>query len=354
MSHSGPFDYLIVGQGLAGTCLAHCLESNFNKKVFFVDRDGGERCSRKAAGTFNPIVPRTFTSTWKSHELIPFLNNFYREFGEKLGLNLLNHQPVFKMFHDANQRNVWKDKSKDEATAPFMDHEIVEKIEGVTGPFGFGVVKQSGNIDMVGMLDAYRIHLKEKDLLLEESFDYDCLEFKKEHIEYKNMKVNKVVFCLGHENKENPFFKDLPFKLAKGEILIIKVKNWNPKGIINNKINIVPMGNELYWAGSTFDWENLNTEVSQAGKKGLIAQIKKTISVEFEVVEHVAGIRPTVRDRRPLLGEHQKLKNIYVFNGMGTRGVMLAPYFANQMALHMEYGEKLDKEADIRRFSEST
>ena len=59
--------------------------------------------------------------------------------------------------------------------------------------------------------------------------------------------------------------------------------------------------------------------------------LKELISCEFEVVEHLAGIRPTVKDRRPLLGRHYSEKNIYILNGFGTRGVLFAPYVSDKL-----------------------
>ena len=147
-------------------------------------------------------------------------------------------------------------------------------------------------------------------------------------------------------------FGSLPFRQTKGEVLIIRVPGWPPAGLVHDRINIVPMGLDLYWVGSTFDWQDASLDTTSGGRKKLELQLKNILNCPFEIVDQQAGIRPTIKDRRPLLGRHPEHENLYIFNGMGTRGVMLAPFFAGQLARHIENGENLDREVDIARFSE--
>ena len=58
-----------------------------------------------------------------------------------------------------------------------------------------------------------------------------------------------------------------------------------------------------------------------------------------------------IRDsRRPLVGNHAKYKQLSVLNGLGTRGVMIAPTVAKNLFHHIESGQELDNEIDIKRF----
>ena len=72
----------------------------------------------------------------------------------------------------------------------------------------------------------------------------------------------------------------------------------------------------------------------------------------YKIIEQVAGMRPTVTDRRPLVGQHPKYKNLYVLYGLGTRGVMIAPYVANQLYKYIENGTPIDQEVSISRFDD--
>ncbi len=345
------YDYLIVGQGLAGTCLAFTLQNKFKKKILVIDRDSGAECSSIAAGTFNPLVFRTFKPTWRSPELIPFLNEFYLQLGSEIQSSLINKRSVLKIFKNSDQSEFWKEKSTENPSSQFMDDEVLSNKKGVFAEYGLGRVLQSGNIDMKAFLTGFRHYLIEKDLIRTEEFDYSKLHRSGESWQYGDTRIDKVIFCEGHRNSENPFFFELPFRQTKGEVLIIKSEELRSEDIVHNNINIVPMGADTYWVGSTFDWNDLNTDITLSGKSKLNDQLKDTISVDFTILEHKAGIRPTVKDRRPILGEHAEQKDMYIFNGLGTRGVMLAPFFANHLAEHIENGSKLDPEVDISRFT---
>lgn len=348
--HSG-FDCIIVGQGLAGTCLAFTLEKYYSKKVFVIDRDAGECCSAIAAGTFNPIVFKTLSPAWKSDVIIPFMLNFYRELSDKLGTELVEERPVFKMLKGHEQKKLWLIKSAEFPSSKYMEKEIQQTIEGVNGPDGFGVVGSSGNLKIKELIDKYRNYLKEKKNILEEELKYEKLKITDGGVQYGNIFAPVLVFCQGHESRNNPFFGNIPFKEAKGEVLIIKVRDWNPPGIISNNINIVPMGRDLFWVGSTFDWDDLTTNRTTFAKDRLLDQLKETLQVDFEVIDQLAGVRPTVKDRRPVLGRHAEYRNIMIFNGMGTRGVMLAPYFSDLMARYMEGFQEIEREVNYNRFS---
>lgn len=347
------FDYIVVGQGLAGTCLAFTLEHIFKKRIYVIDKNSGAGCSRVAAGTFNPVSFKTFDTTWKAAELVPFLKQFYTEMSKSVESELMSESPIYKILKSEDQKAQWIKKSMMQTTSKFMHENVKETIEGVNAKLGFGEVKDSGNIHMVKMLTNYRNKLESSDKLLEEEFEYSKLEFKDNSLIYRNMEARALIFCEGHMAEKNPFFSYLPFRCTKGEVLIVKARNWHPGGIVHNNMNIVPMGNDLFWVGSTFNWDDLSVERTQSAGKKLLDQLTETLNVEFSVVDHWVGIRPTVKDRRPLLGVHPRIKNLFIFNGLGTRGVMIAPYFADQMVKFMEGKGELNSEVDIKRFNES-
>jgi glycine oxidase len=93
---------------------------------------------------------------------------------------------------------------------------------------------------------------------------------------------------------------------------------------------------------------------TEEGKLELIERIKEIITCDFEIMEHFAGVRPTVKDRRPLVGTHADYNSVHILNGLGTRGVMLGPAMAIALFDYIENEIPLEKEIDINRFLPKT
>ena len=149
----------------------------------------------------------------------------------------------------------------------------------------------------------------------------------------------------------NPFFNQLPLDGTKGELFIIRAADLDLDVIINTSVFILPLGDNLFKVGATYNWEDKTNEPTTHGKQELIDRIKEILNCDFEIIEHFAGVRPTVKDRRPLLGTHPQHANFHILNGLGTRGVMLAPTLAKDLYDFIEKGKPLDKTIDIKRYA---
>ena len=138
--------------------------------------------------------------------------------------------------------------------------------------------------------------------------------------------------------------------LTKGEILLVRIKDFDSQKVINKGVFILPIGNNLYKVGATYEWKDLSETPTEKGKLELLEKLKLVLKVPFELIEHRSGIRPTVKDRRPLIGIHPEHPQLGIFNGMGTKAVLLAPYFAQEFAGFLDGKNALNKEVSIHRF----
>ena len=181
------------------------------------------------------------------------------------------------------------------------------------------------------------------------SSNYNEIQFLENGIQYKDIQAKNIIFAEGFGLHANPFFNDLPLDGTKGELLIIKAPNLQLDVVIKSSVFILPIGNDLYKVGATYDWKDKTNNPTEEGKNELVDKLKELISCEFEIVEHFAGVRPTVKDRRPLVGTQPLHSQLHVLNGLGTRGVMLGPYLANQLFQHIENAVPLENEINIER-----
>jgi glycine/D-amino acid oxidase-like deaminating enzyme len=167
---------------------------------------------------------------------------------------------------------------------------------------------------------------------------------------YKNIAAENIIFCEGFSTRSNPYFNYLPLRQTKGEALIFESNELPENKIIGGVCNITPLGNHQFYAGATYDWDDIDLAPTEKKKTALIQKIEQTIKIPFKIIDHKAGIRPTVIDRRPLIGSHPKHKKMFIFNGLGTKGLSLAPYFANHFIDCLAMNTALHTEVDIKRF----
>ena len=343
-------DYIIVGLGLAGLAFAERLkESN---KSFVVYENNSQNSSLIAGGVYNPVILKRFTPVWNGHEQLQFALPFYEKLEKELSENFDKKFNTKKIFNSVGDQNNWFLALDKPNLAYYMKPLIsTDKIDGVIGDFGFGELEGTGRIDTEKLITAYRNNLQLKGLLKEEQFEYNELVIKEDELSYKEITSNKIVFCEGFGLKENLFFKELPLQGTKGETLTIHAPNLNIDFLLKSSVFVLPLGNDKYKVGATFNWDDKTERVTKEGRQELEEKLQKTISVPYKVLNQYAGIRPTVKNRRPLVGVHPKHKNIAVLNGLGTRGVMIAPTVSKNLYDYLENNIPLDKEIDIKRFS---
>ncbi|MDG1529004.1 MAG: FAD-dependent oxidoreductase [Polaribacter sp.] len=341
--------YIVVGLGLAG--LAFVEELIAAKKTFIVFEDDSQTSSLVAGGVYNPVILKRFTPVWNAEKQLETALPFYKKIEEKLNLKIDIKFKIRKAFKSIEDQNNWFEASDKPMLSNFMNPEILnEKIDAVVADFGFGEVENTGRIDTEKLVTAYRNYLKENAQIVFEKFDYDSIEFNKESVSYNTIEANRIVFCEGFGIKQNPFFNDLPLNEVKGELFTIHAPELDIDFLLKSTLFVMPLGNHHYKVGATFNWKDKTLDLTKAGKEELIEKLKKVIKVPYTIVKQFAGIRPTVKDRRPMVGVHLEKPELIVLNGLGTRGVMIAPTIAKNLFNHLEKGEMLDKEIDIKRF----
>ena len=342
-------DYIIVGSGIAGICFAElCLQNN---KSFIVIDDNSTSSSRVAGGLYNPVILKRFSEVWKAKEQIELALPFYKAIEDKLKVQFDFPIPVYRKFASVEEQNNWFQAADRPNLAPFLSSMLIKKTyQSIKSDFGFGEVLHTGYVDTSLLLDHYRNFLVQNACFLTESFSYEKLLMDQKAVTYGDYKAKNVVFAEGFGMINNPWFNFLPLDGTKGELLIIKAPKLNLDVILKASIFILPIGNQLFKVGATYNWEDKSDAPTEEGKQELISNLKELIDCDFEIVKHFAGVRPTVKDRRPLVGTHYLHKNLHVLNGLGTRGVMLGPWLSKALFDRIESNIDLDPNINIERF----
>ena len=342
-------DYLIVGAGLSGITVAEQLIST-GKKILVYD-DNSQASSTVAGGIFNPVILKRFTLAWNADEQLELAIPFYKKLEEKLTISLIKELPIYRKFHSVEEQNDWFSAMDKPSLSRFLDEKLIANLnEHIPSNFSFGHVNHTGVINTEALLKGYRDYLVSIDSFQNETFNYTELKIVNDLCTYKDQKARRIIFCDGFGLKRNPFFNYLPLQGNKGEYLIIRSEELQLKVAVKASIFILPLGNDLYKVGATYNnWDKTKVP-TEDGKKYLLEKLQGFITCEFEVVDQIAGIRPATNDRKPLVGQHPKMDNVYVCNGFGSRGVLIAPTVASKLFQFLENSTPLPSEINIKRY----
>ena len=403
-------DYIVVGQGIAGSILAYLLRGN-GQKVVVIDQntEGSLSSSKIAAGVINPITGRRFVKSWHVDTLLPSAKQTYQALEKVLNIPIWHERRILRTLTNAEEENnfLLRRSYPDYQMYCGESHALLTEFEDDSVKwdpsvfhdfYAFAETKNGAQVNLSLLVSKLRAYFIDNQMFINEKFSFNDLTIEENAVIYKNIKAKKIIFAEGAAATQNPYFSWLPFNLDKGELLLVRIPNLNLTAIFKHKISIVPLhdlkntaenasdtegssdfgfrisdfGNtsknptsdiqnpkytegsyfeNLYWVGATNAWHFEHNLPTEAHKQLILNELREILNCPFEVVAHHAAIRPTVKDRRPFIGQHPQFPVLGIFNGFGTKGASLVPFFAAQFVDNLLNGKPLEKEVDIKRFS---
>ncbi|MGB1207497.1 MAG: NAD(P)/FAD-dependent oxidoreductase [Chitinophagales bacterium] len=347
-------DYLIVGQGLAGTWLSHYL-LEAKKNILVIDNFQENSASNIASGVVNPITGRKLVKSWQVDDLFPFAKKAYQALEKRLNQQFWHDKKIVWHIQDNALLNDFMGRS---ATLGYEKYigTIGRKtdLKGFQPSLAYAEIEQAAQVNTKKMIAYYRRFLQENNLLIAEEMNYDELDLEENGAVWRNIKAKKIIFCEGYKMLKNPFFNYLPLTPVKGETLVIEAKNLKlHEKMSKGKRFIVPWQKEnQYWVGSSYIRKYENELPTENERNILIEDLENMINVPYKMLSHQAGIRPTNLHRKPFLGLHPKYKQIGIFNGLGTKGVSLSPFYAQHLVGFLEKQKTLQNEVNIDKYQQ--
>ncbi|MCB0769247.1 MAG: FAD-binding oxidoreductase [Flavobacteriales bacterium] len=344
MSATHTHDALIIGQGLAGVVLSEALVAQ-GRRVAVFDVPKAGRSSLVAAGLVNPLVLRRTVPSWRAMAMLDVTVAFYHELEARYGARFWHPLPVVGLFPSPHEAELWEKRLADPEVAPFLDREPSEDhvVRSFPQPHGHGVVKHGAWLDIPTMLSIHRQRwVTAGDLVEREVKDSDIRRFA-DGVEVLGFSAPMLVHCAG------PFAAVPGLVPVRGEGLTVRIPGLDLESAVHRKVFILPIGNDVYKVGATFAWTDVWSGPTAEARRWLSACLEELIDRPYQVLEHWAGVRPAARDRRPILGRtgaHEA-----VFNGLGSRGVLLAPWSAQHLSDQLFRNASVDPEVDPARFS---
>ncbi|SRX53915.1 FAD-binding oxidoreductase [Aequorivita sp. CIP111184] len=341
-------DYIIVGLGIAG--ISFCEQLQKHGKSFVVIDNGEEGSTAKSGGVFNPTVLKRFTAAWNASAFFPVAVDFYHRLSEKLQENIFVKTPILRIFKSIEEQNNWTVASDKWELQDFLSSKFSKSTNvAVEAPLGFGEVLGTAQILPEKLLISYRNYLKSLKVLLPEEFQYEIIQQKENTVVYKNISAKKIIFTEGSKVIDNPFFPKKAIIGNKGEYLIIKAPLLKLDVLLKGSMYVIPLGNDEYKVGATYSRDDYSIHITEIAKEEILVKVKSFINCPFELIGQTAGVRPTTKDHRPLLGSFEENPNLIFFNGLGSRGFLMAPLLSEILYNYVENDISIDKEMDIKR-----
>lgn len=351
MNRDNEVEFLIVGAGLAGCVLAMRL-AQAGKRVLLIG-ESSNHCSRVAAGLFNPVTGKLLTKTWLAEDIFRELHQFYRQAEATTGQHFFYPTPVYRPFLSVEEQNEWMGKSASPEWSSFISrvHTKSANLGNVNDPLGGILLAQTGFLDVVTFMQSVQEHLLAANSFRSEVFAHEHLNMQETGVTYRQFKARIIVFCEGTDALTNPLFAWVPLRPLKGETLLVEADLPNDV-IVNRGVYAVPRRDGAFKIGATYDTRTLTPGTTQAGRSELEAGFNQLFTGKYRIIGQDWGLRPTSPDRRPILGEHPVFKNVFIFNGLGTKGVSLAPFTSGLLTEYLATGMRLPAYAavDVSRY----
>ena len=349
--------FLVVGQGLAGSLLAQYLIER-EQAVTIADNRVPHSASRVAAGIMNPITGQRLVLAPDVMRCLPFAIKHYEKLSNLFDQQFYFPKTLLRLFLDRSDKDRYQNRLLDNSYKDFLGEEFEKGDSGepVNDSLGGFRQEQTGYLDINALLDCLRAYLAEHANLIEGNFDYAELEMIDDAVSWKGKRFDHVVFCEGAAAVDNPWFRWLPFQLSKGELIEIQSDESLPKSIINRKHWLLPQSDKSAKVGASYIWKWNDALPSVEQKEKLRDSIRKMLapSIQFTVTKQLAGIRPTTKDKQPFIGTHPLQKQLHCFNGFGSRGAMLIPFYAAHMVEYLLSKSDLIREVDICRYQHAS
>jgi glycine/D-amino acid oxidase-like deaminating enzyme len=354
-------DFLIIGQGLAGSLLAWQLIQQ-GYKVLVID-NGLENASQVAAGLINPITGMRLVKSAEVDTLLPVAKQFYGQLADFFQQDFYIEKPMLRIFNSAKEQDYCEKRLNNPYYQPYLGDRHTA-IESLNTPFGAVTQQQTGYLLTRPLLACLKDFFMAKGCYQQAVFDVADIQLQPT-VCWQGIVAKRIIFCEGYHAMRNPYFAYLPFQPVKGEILTLAHRDSLPDAILNYGQWLIPLlmtasplkdwqscsNLQLVRIGATFDWQNLNNHATELGKQSLLNGLKTVLPhFDYQIQYHQANVRPCTLDKQPFIGFHPNHPQLAIFNGFGAKGSLQIPWYSQQFANTLIDNAALPAAADIQRY----
>lgn len=341
-------DVLIIGQGIAGSILGYTLKKA-GHSICILDDNLRHSSTKVAAGLVSYISGKRLTLSWRAHDLIPYAHRFYAELENDLGTPFYHHLSSLRIFTTEEERRIFEKKRTRPEFQEFYGDVFESKNSfNIQAPFGGVQLKDSSFLDTAEFLSAMSDYFGSD--LHHTQVNWNDITLTESGIHYQDYHAQHIVCCSGYNVTQTPWFDSLPYRPARGQTLTMAVPNIQDDTIYNFGRWMVPLKNGLFKFGATYEWDDMTPVISDTSRAELLEHFHRHFDTSPQVKNQEVGVRCMVKDLCPIIGFLRDKPSVGIFSGFGSKGVMMVPYFAEQLVQHMKESAPLDQDVALERF----
>lgn len=342
------FRIIILGTGLSALNCAYGLLAYIPAhEIALVERYHFDKgASNAPLGLLNPSTARKPGISPDTEALMQQAIKVYADIDAHSSFELLKNKGVFKPVPRGEDPVKWKRRFHQrhwpDRWAEWIEAEQVFEHTGFSpenAPNGGILIHHAWYLPMNRLREAFSAYLNDQGVSFFERPDaaWDvqdaCLIA---HMSPERLCYDQLIDAEGSRSLRHPLWQDLSWHLIKGQMAVVDHKDSNKLkfGITNSGYAAALSPTQLA-VGSTYEH---NFEYEGCDTKGAeIAQKKATHLLPFSIApiqpeQLWSGLRVATKDRKPLIGSHPSYPNIYLCNGMGSKGLLHAPTAAQRLA----------------------
>ena len=346
--------YIIVGAGLAGCLIAWKLEQQ-GQTVILIGSTQLPGASQVAGGIINPVTGRWMTKSWKFDECIGHAIKTYCNIENQFGIRIYHPIPFIRYCQNEEDVKRIQRRMRNPRYANVLGHylPVGQDQNALTDTHGSFQVRQAAYVKLPLLLQTLQNHFARQGTFRDEIFVHKKLTKENTCWRYQDLEADHVIFCEGAGMRENPWFNSLPLTPIKGETITFECTTLQlPRTLYHHGKWLLPIEENRFRMGATYDDQDLSEMPTDNGKEQLLASARSLLSRQHtaKVTQHTAGLRPGTKDFRPFVGSHPINSGLHVFNGLGSKGTLLAPEMIRQFLNYLLKDLPLDREIDCKRY----
>lgn len=356
------FDYGIIGAGFAGLSLADALQEA-DQNVIVIEKDeSGSGASGTPGALVNPATGRKGKKSWRAEKcykavrknLEKIQNQASFSFFQKNGvLRPAQTEKMARKMKEQFEKTVWPDGWCYWLT----EKEIEYRHPGIHCTGGGLWLPKALTVNGRKYLKAYSHWLKNKDVKIKTHCSAE-VEQKNDHwavySDNFTIKCEKIVDATGYRVIKTHFWQDIKLEPIKGQLAEFQSKNKLDFTHSVSGLGYIANGSsdDSFIQGSTYEHNFEDLQTDKEGADYLKKRLKRMLpelAEEVKLISQWSGVRISAPNRKPVVGEHPRYQNLYLFTGLGSKGLLYGKFTAEHFANHLMKDAPLYNEIDIQK-----